>query len=202
MPAIQRYANGGLRKNAGDLNQQLADRIVKAVRKTPLSLRAAAYAVGMVQQDLRYIIKRGSLPGADPLWADTSRRIRGLIARAEAKNFARLQAAADGGTFKEVQTEGERVSETVKLVPANVRAQQEIQRQIEKDTWQVDPHPDDAPIVYMALFSRPLELPADILEALIANGWHHAALDNPIVSEPEARQLESETAGTPDGSTS
>ena len=216
--ALQRRANGGVRKNAGDLTPALAKSIVAAVRKTPLSLKSAAYACGLVVQDLRYMIKRGSLPGADPLWEDTSRRVRELIAAAEARNFARLEAAADGGTFEEVKVERPNLpsvegqdaessvlgstTRTVKLVPAQVKAQCEIQRLIEKDDWKIDPTPEDAPIVYMALFSRPLELPPDILNALIQNGWHHAALDNPGLRLPEAGEFEPQADGTLDETTS
>ena len=127
------------------------------------------------------MIKRGSLPGADPLWEDTSRKVRALIAAAEARNFARLETAADGSS-----------------VPAMV----EVQRQLEKDTWNIDPTPEDAPIVYDALFSRPLELPREILEALIKNGWHHASLDDPSFRSEQVRLLESKPDETPDGATS
>jgi hypothetical protein len=216
--ALQRRANGGVRKNAGDLTPALAKSIIAAVRKTPLSLKASANACGLVVQDLRYMIKRGSLPGADPLWEDTSRRVRELIAAAEARNFARLEAAADGGTFEEVKVErpnlpsveGEpdaasvlgSTTRTIKLVPAAVKAQCEIQRLIEKDSWAIDPQPEDAPIVYMALFSRPLELPTDILQALIQNGWHHAALDDPEFRGEQARELKPAPDDTPDGTPS
>ncbi len=215
--AIQKHANGGLRKNAGDLTPDLAKRIVAAVKRTPLSLGSAAKAVAIHPSELRYVIKRGSLPGADPLWVDTSVRCRELIAAAEARNFRRLERAATGGTFEEVKTEEggvkveldgldqvanalpPKVTKTVKLVPANVSAQAEIQRLIEKDTWQVDPGADDAPIVYMDLFSRPNDLPPEILQALIANGWTHAALSNPQLGGQEARIIESEASPSSDG---
>ncbi len=180
---IQLRGNGGLRKNAGDLTPALAKRIVAAVRKTPLSLKAAAQSVGMIPKELRYIIRRGSIAGADPLWEDTSVRCRELIAAAEARNFRRLERAATGGTFKEVKTDDNgglgvppTITETVKLVPANVTAQTELQRLIEKDTWQVEPGDEDLPLIYMDLFSKPDELPAEILEALLLNGWRHPAL--------------------------
>lgn len=216
--AIQKHANGGLRKNAGDLTPDLARRIVLAVRRTPLSLKSAAQAVAIHPSELRYIIKRGSLPGADPLWEDTSVRCREAIAAAEARNFRRLERAATGGTFEEVKTEegggppeldgldmveGSRkpkVTKTVKLVPANVSAQSEIQRMIEKDSWQIEPGADDAPVVYMDLFSRPNDLPPEILQALLANGWQHAALNvQPLLADP-ARDIEPEAdaAGEPD----
>lgn len=215
--AIQKHANGGLRKNAGDLTPDLAKRIVAAVKRTPLSLGSAAKAVAIHPSELRYVIKRGSLPGADPLWEDTSVRCRELIAAAEARNFRRLEASATGGTFEEVKTEEggvkveldgldqvanalpPKVTKTVKLVPANVSAQAEIQRLIEKDTWQVDPGADDAPIVYMDLFSRPNDLPPEILQALIANGWTHAALSNPQLGGQETRVLEPEASPSSDG---
>lgn len=185
--AIQKRANGGLRKNAGDLTPDLAKRIVAAVRKTPLSLKSAAGAVGIQPSELKYIMHRGAIPGADPLWEDTSVRCRELISAAEARNFRRLEKAAAGGTFAETKTEPlviegvivpgtEKVTTTVKLVPANVSAQVEIQRQVEKDVWQVEATADDAPLVYMDMFSRPDELPAAILDALIANGWTHPQL--------------------------
>lgn len=215
--AIQKHANGGLRKNAGDLTPDLAKRIVAAVKRTPLSLPSAAKAVAIHPSELRYIIKRGSLPGADPLWEDTSVRCRELIALAEARNFRRLEKAATGGTFEEVKTEeggtapaldgldvtiqptAPKVTKTVKLVPANVSAQGEIQRMIEKDTWQVDPGADDSPIIYMDLFSRPNDLPPEILQALIANGWTHAALSNPQLGGQETRVIESEASPSSDG---
>jgi hypothetical protein len=185
--AIQKFANGGLRKNAGDLTPELAKRIVAAVRKTPLSLNAAAKAVAIHPSELRYIVKRGSLPGADPLWVDTSVRIRELIAAAEARNFRRLERAATGGVVAErvlrpdpdvPGAEPRLVEIKEKVVPANVSAQSEIQRMIEADPWKVDPGAEDAPIVYMDLFSRPNELPPEILEDLLANGWTHATLSN------------------------
>lgn len=202
---IQKRANGGLRKNAGDLNPDLAKRILAAVKRTPLSLKSAAYAVGIQPAELRYIIRRGSLPGADPLWEDTSVKVRELIAAAEARNFRRLEKAASGGVFEEVKTDDQggvegippNTVKTVKLVPANVSAQTEIQRLIEKDAWQVEPTAEDAPIVYMDLFSRPADLPPEILQALILNGWTHAALSNPSLGFVEARQLE---PGAPDPS--
>lgn len=195
---IQKHANGGLRKNAGDLTPALAKRIIAAVRKTPTGLKAAAYAVGIQPAELRYIIKRGSLPGADPLWEDTSVRCRELIASAEARNFRRLERAASGGTFEEIKTDDQggvegippNTVKTVKLVPANVTAQTEIQRLIEKDDWKIEPGVEDAPIVYMDLFSRPADLPPEILQALISNGWSHAALSNPSLSDGETRQLQ------------
>lgn len=183
--AIQKRANGGLRKNAGDLTPELAKRIVAAVKRTPLSLNAAAKAVAIHPSELRYIVKRGSLPGADPLWVDTSVHIRELIAAAEARNFRRLEKAATGGTVVErvlrpdpdvPGAEPRLVEVKEKVIPANVSAQSEIQRMIEADVWKVDPGAEDAPIVYMDLFSRPNELPPEILEALVANGWSHAAL--------------------------
>jgi hypothetical protein len=220
--ALQRRANGGLRKNAGDLTPALAKRIVSAVRKTPLSLKSAAYACGLITQDLHYMIKRGSLPGADPLWEDTSRRVRELIAEAEAKNYARLCAAADGGTFEEVKveipniqdTEGNleassvlgTTSRTVKLVPANVAAQKEIQRLVEKDSWNVDPKPEDAPLVYAALFSNPEALPAELQDALRQNAdvlirWLNA-LGDPTIAGQAIGRLEPATDGPPDEATS
>lgn len=214
--AIAKRANGGLRKNAGDLTPDLARRIVAAVKRTPLSLPSAAKAVAIHPSELRYIIKRGSLPGADPLWEDTSVRCRELIAAAEGRNFRRLERAATGGTFEEVKTEEggtpvldgldeaptkPKVTKTIKLVPANVSAQAEIQRLIEKDTWQVDPGADDAPIVYMDLFSRPNDLPPEILQALIANGWTHAALSDPRLGGQETRVIESEASPSSDGTT-
>jgi hypothetical protein len=192
--AIQRHSNGGLRKNAGDLTPELARRIVAAVRKTPLSKASAARAVGMHQAELRYIITRGSLPGADPLWADTSVRCRELIAAAEAKNYRRLEKAAAGGVVQErvfrpdpdlPDAEPKLVEIRERVVPANVSAQTEIQRQIEKDTWRVEPGPEDAPIVYMDLFSRPLEMPPEILQALLDNGWVHPSL-HPAAPSPPA----------------
>lgn len=216
MPQIQKKSNGGMRKNAGDLNPALAGRIVAAVRRTPLSLSSAAKAVAIHPSELRYIIKRGSLPGADPLWEDTSVRCRELIAAAEGRNFRRLEKAATGGTFEEVKTEEggtpaldglelveakPKVTKTVKLVPANVSAQSEIQRMIEKDAWQVDPGAEDAPIVYMDLFSRPNDLPPEILQALIANGWTHAAFNDPQLGGQETRVLESEASPSSNGPT-
>jgi len=223
--ALQRRANGGLRKNAGDLTPALAKRIVAAVRKTPLSLKSAAYACGLIPQDLHYMIKRGSLPGADPLWEDTSRRVRELIAEAEAKNYARLCVAADGGTFEEVQTEEHgtqrefrgvdppedvekppRTTRTIKLVPANVAAQKEIQRLVEKDSWNVDPKPEDAPLVYAALFSNPEALPAELQDALRQNAdvlirWLNALGDPTIAGEAIGR-LEPAADSPPDEATS
>ncbi|HEX4992029.1 MAG TPA: hypothetical protein VFV45_02250, partial [Rubrobacteraceae bacterium] len=138
---------------------------------------------------------------------------------AEGRNFRRLERAATGGTFEEVKTEEggvkveldgldqvanalpPKVTKTVKLVPANVSAQTEIQRLIEKDTWQVDPGAEDAPIIYMDLFSRPNDLPPEILQALIANGWSHAALSNPQLGGQETRVIESEASPSSDGTT-
>jgi hypothetical protein len=183
--AIQKHANGGLRKNAGDLTPALAKKIVLAVRKTPLSLRAAANAVGIQPSELRYIIHRGAIPGADPLWEDTSVRCRELISAAEARNFRRLEKAAAGGLVVErtlkpdpdLPADPPKVVEVrEKVIPANVSAQVEIQRQIEKDVWQVDATAEDAPLVYMDMFARPDELPQAILDALLANGWTHPAL--------------------------
>lgn len=207
MTQIQMKANGGLRKNAGDLTPDLAKRILAAVKRTPLSLKAAANAVGIQPAELRYIVKRGSLPGADPLWEDTSVKVRELIALAEARNFRRLEKAASGGTFEEVKTDDNggvegippNVVKTVKLVPANVSAQTEIQRLVEKDAWQIEPGAEDAPIVYMDLFSRPNDLPPEILQALILNGWSHAALSNPQLGGQETRVLESEASPSSDG---
>lgn len=196
MVSIQRKANGGLYKNAGDLTPELAERVVKAVKKTPLSLKSAAYAIGIIPAELRYIIRRGSLPGADPLWVDVSVRCRRLIAAAEARNFKRLEAAAQGGQFEEKTYSHDLPEPTlketkVKVQPASVSAQAEIQRLIEADTWQIEPGPDDAPIVYMDLFSDPAKIPPDILNALVANGWKHDLLGNAGVGSGESRQLES-----------
>ncbi len=223
MAALARRANGGSRKNTGDLTPARAKRIVNAVRRTPLSLKSAAYAAGEIVQDLRYIIKRGSLPGADPLWAETSDKVRELIAAAEARNFARLEAAAEGGTFEEIRVErpnlpsveGEADAEssvlgtttrTVKLVPAAVRAQVEIQRMVERDTWGIDPTPEDAPIVYAALFSDPESLPSELQDALRLNAatlvrWLNATLD-PSLSGGQVRELEPAADVAPDGSPS
>lgn len=206
--AIQLRSNGGVRKNAGDLTPELAKRIVAAVRRTPLSLAAAAKAVAIHPKELRYIVKRGSLPGADPLWEDTSVRCREIIAAAEARNFRRLEAAARGGVEVEethevdpnLPTEPPKlVSRKVKVRPANVSAQCEIQRMVEADPWKVDPGDEDAPIVYMDLFSRPAELPPEILQALLLNGWTHASLGASILTEGEGGELEPRPGAPPDG---
>jgi hypothetical protein len=190
---IQMRANGGLRRNAGDLDPALAQRIVAAVRKTPFSLKAAAQAVGMIPKELRYIIKRGSIAGADPLWEDTSVRCREIIALAEARNFRRLERAATGGMVVERMFEPDPalpaadppklVQVKEKVIPASVSAQAELQRLIEKDTWQVEPGEEDLPLVYMDLFSKPDELPPEILQALILNGWSHPQLKKSLCGD-------------------
>jgi hypothetical protein len=136
---------------SGILTQARVNQIVKRAEATPHNLRIVAKACSVLPQDLLAWFAAGQDPACkSPLMVELAWRINGLRADVAARNYARIEAAANGGTkrktVKKADAAGvvEAVEEHVETVLPAAWAIEKIDALAAASHWEISPDAQQA----------------------------------------------------------
>ncbi len=140
---------------SGLLTQRRVEQIVKRAEATPHNLRVVAKACGILPQDLLAWFAAGQDPACtNPQMRELAWRINCLRADVAARNYARIEAAANGGKKTKTVTrpgpkvEGEEpapiVETTVEDVLPAAWAIEKIEEMASASYWEISPDAEQA----------------------------------------------------------
>lgn len=136
---------------SGLLTQRRVEQIVKRAEATPHNLRIVAKACSILPQDLLAWFAAGQDPACtNPQMVDLAWRINCLRADVAARNYARIEAAANGGTKRKrvVKADAagvvEAVEEHVETVLPAAWAIEKIDALAAASHWEISPDAEQA----------------------------------------------------------
>lgn len=131
---------------SGLLTQRRVEQIVKRAEATPHNLRIVAKACSILPQDLLAWFAAGQDPKCtNPQMVDLAWRINCLRADAAARNYARIEAAANGGKKRKEVTESDGTVQTTEedVLPA-AWAITKIEELASASHWEIAPDAEQA----------------------------------------------------------
>lgn len=172
---------------SGILTQRRVEQIVKRAEATPHNLRIVAKACSILPQDLLAWFAAGQDPACtNPQMAELAWRINGLRADCAARNYARIEAAANGGKKRKEVTEADgSVQRTEEDVLPQAWAIEQIEKLAAASHWEIAPDAEQADELHRMMRElAPTPLLTSGPEARVAAGVEDSLLDDPPGAAP------------------